>query len=86
MFLDYSSEDEYWKLRQAAHSEEVVGNINLRDPKTILKFLPDSLRVIQNIILTVKTSSSEFDKRLKLPETLSRAFLFIEMYKPRELD
>ncbi|MHA2503714.1 MAG: class I SAM-dependent methyltransferase [Candidatus Kariarchaeaceae archaeon] len=83
MFLDYSSEDEYWTLRQQAHSEEVVGNINLRNPDTIKQFLPKMLRVVLNIILEAETSTDSFDSRIELPGTLKRAFLFVELYKPR---
>jgi len=84
MFLDYSDEDTYWTTRRAQHDNDgVIGNINLRNPDNIIQYLPENTRIIQNIIIQYEVDTSGFDNRVNLPDNITRAFLFIELYKPR---
>lgn len=84
MFMDYSDQDGYWTIRQKYHDKDgVIGNIHLRNPKSIEEYLPVNLRIIQNLLIEYEADTSKFDERIPLPKQLNRVFLFVEMYKPR---
>lgn len=84
MYLDYSDDDGYWKIRRENHDPDtIIGNIHLRNPDSIINYLPSGMRIVQNILIEYEVESDEFDNRLKLPQKLKRVFLFVELYKPR---
>lgn len=84
---DYAKSDEYWEARKIAHGEKIdnsstiIGNINLRTLENIRKEIPDHHEILFQSLIEYKVNSDLISAPFKLPNIITRRFLFTEVRK-----